>query len=116
MLVRIPGIRWFTNIRYPITYKDLPLTKKYNKEDYPKYDHYDAININKTLDIPKDYKQKMGVPITFLDKFNPQQFKLVDAIGHSSLIDGVTPETKGKYLAQINGKPIYTRIIIKSKQ
>ena len=75
--IRIKGIRWFTNLNYPERYEDLILYKKYNEQDYPKYDNYDAINVDKTKDIPYNYNGTVGVPITFLDKYNPEQFELV---------------------------------------
>lgn len=109
---------WFTNLDYDKRHQDFPLYKTYkgNEEDYPKYDYYDAININKTKEIPLDYEGAMGVPITFLNKFNPEQFEIIDGLNRYSILDGVTEETKGKYLAQVNGKPIYVRIIIKNKR
>ena len=91
------------------------LFRKYNPEAYPKYDNYDAINVDKTCDIPEDYDGVMGVPITFLDKYNPKQFEILDAIGRYGMIDGPTEQTKGKYLTNINGKPKYARILIKRK-
>ena len=75
--IRVKGVRWFTNIDYKERHKDLILYKKYNKDDYPKYENYDAININKTKEIPMDYSGEMGVPITFMDKFNPDQFEII---------------------------------------
>ena len=58
-------------------HEDLILFKKYSPEEYPKYDNYDAINVDKTSDIPADYNGVMGVPITFLDKYNPEQFEIL---------------------------------------
>ena len=58
----------------------------------------------------------MGVPITFLDKYNPDQFEIIDAIGRYSMIDGPTPETQGKYLTDVNGQHKYARILIRRKQ
>ena len=58
----------------------------------------------------------MGVPITFLDKYNPDQFEIIDAIGRYSMLTGPTPETQGKYLTMLNGKPKYARIIIRNKK
>ncbi|MDD2251231.1 MAG: adenine-specific methyltransferase EcoRI family protein, partial [Candidatus Cloacimonetes bacterium] len=75
--VRVVGIRWFTNLDYKERHEDIVLYKKYNPTDYPKYDNYDAINVDKTKDIPVDYEGKMGVPITFMDKYNPGQFEIV---------------------------------------
>jgi hypothetical protein len=75
--IRVKGIRWFTNIDYQERHEDLILYKQYNPVEYPKYDNYDAINVNVTKDIPIDYKGAMGVPITFLDKYNPDQFEII---------------------------------------
>ena len=75
--IRVKGVRWFTNIDYEQRHEDLILYKKYTPEEYPKYDNYDAINVDKTADIPCDYGGVMGVPITFLDKYNPDQFEIV---------------------------------------
>jgi len=75
--VRVTGVRWFTNLSFKKRYEDLILYKKYTSEQYPKYDNYDAINVNKTKEIPMDYDGVMGVPITFLDKYNPKQFEIL---------------------------------------
>ena len=72
------NICWFTNLDHRKRHEDLVLYKKYTPEDYPKYDNYDAINVDKTADIPCDYDGVMGVPITFLDKYNPEQFEIVE--------------------------------------
>ena len=68
---------WFTNLDHKKRHEELILYKTYNPKDYPKYDNYDAINVDKTSDIPCDYDSVMGVPITFLDKYNPKQFEIV---------------------------------------
>ncbi len=86
------------------------------KVEYPKYDNYDAINIDKVKDIPLDYKGKMWVPITFMDKYNPDQFEIIDWLNRYSILDWPTEETKWKYLSQVNWKPIYIRIVIKNKK
>ena len=70
---------WFTNIDYVDRHQDLILIKHYTPEEYPKFDNYDAINVNKTDEIPYDYPGIMGVPITFLDKYNPEQFEILGA-------------------------------------
>lgn len=77
--LRLGWVRWFTNV--PHTQKHTPLTlyKKYRAEDYPKYDNYDAIEVSKTADIPMDYDGVMGVPISFLDKYCPEQFEILNA-------------------------------------
>ncbi len=75
--IRVKGVRWFTNMDYKERHEDLILYKKYSPEEYPTYDNYDAINVDKTSDIPMDYDGVMGVPITFLDKYNPEQFDII---------------------------------------
>jgi hypothetical protein len=77
--IRVKGVRWWTNIDYIERHQDLILYKKYTPKDYPKFDNYDVINVNITTDIPVDYDGIMGVPITFLDKYNPEQFEIVGA-------------------------------------
>ena len=88
--IRVPSIRWFTNLDYRERHEDLILYKSYygSENYYPKYDNYDAININITKDIPKDYVGVIGVPITFIDKYNPEQFEIV-GLGNSR--DNFTP-------------------------
>jgi hypothetical protein len=75
-MIRVSGVTWFTNLEIKKRHEDLLLYKTYNETDYPKYDNYDAINIDKTKDIPLDYAGVMGVPITFMDKYNPEQFEI----------------------------------------
>ena len=75
--IRVKGVRWFTNLDYPQRHEDLILYRTYNPEEYPTYDNYDAIEVSKTADIPCDYDGVMGVPITFLDRYNPEQFEIV---------------------------------------
>ncbi|MBE6387465.1 MAG: modification methylase [Lentisphaerae bacterium] len=75
--IRVKGVRWFTNLDYLQRHEDLILYKRYTPEEFPKYDNYDAINVDKTSDIPYDYDGVMGVPITFLDKYNPEQFEIL---------------------------------------
>lgn len=69
--------RWFTNLDVAKRHEKLILWKKYTPEEYPRYDNYDAINVNKVSEIPCDYDGVMGVPITFLDKYNPEQFEII---------------------------------------
>ena len=76
-LIRVSGVNWFTNLDIQKRHEKLDLYKEYNPEDYPKYGNYDAINVDKTIEIPCDYDGVMGVPITFLDKYNPNQFEIV---------------------------------------
>ena len=115
-IARVSTSCWFTNLPVSKHNEDLILYKHYTPEEYPKFDNYDAINVNTYTDIPCDYDGIMGVPITFLDKYNPEQFEIVDAIGRYSMLTGPTPETKGKYLTMLDGKPKYARIIIRNKK
>ncbi len=82
--VKVRGPRWWTNLDYKERHDKIILYKKYNPKEYPKYDNYNAINVNKTTEIPVDYSGVMGVPITFLDKYNPDQFRI---LGCSSAIE-----------------------------
>lgn len=75
--VKVPAICWFTNLDTARRHEELILYKKYNEKDYPKYDNYDAINVDKVSEIPCDYFEDVGVPITYLDKHNPDQFEIV---------------------------------------
>ena len=100
--IRVSGVRWFTNMRLQDYNDNLILFKKYSPEEYPKYDNYDAINVDKTCDIPDDYNGLMGVPITFLDKYNPKQFEILgldkEMCGHGFILNKI---------------PLYVRIVIK---
>ncbi|MDI9359047.1 MAG: adenine-specific methyltransferase EcoRI family protein [Phycisphaerales bacterium] len=101
---------WFTNLDYKERHEDLILYKKYTPKEYPKYDNYHAINVDKTKDIPTDYKGAMGVPITFLDKYNPEQFEI---LGIDRYIEN-NPNYGHRF--KMNNKEIYARIIIKHKK
>ncbi len=107
--VRVNGVRWFTNLDYKERHEDLILYKTYkeNKKEYPKYENYNAINIDITKDIPVDYDGDMGVPITFLDKYNPEQFKIIGlGISNSGIEIGVKPykEKHKRYRKEIQKK------------
>jgi hypothetical protein len=83
---------WFTNIDHNKRHIPLKLTKSYNATDYPLYDNYNGINVNKTVDIPMDYNGIMGVPITFMDKYCPEQFEIIGlGIANLGLSVGVKP-------------------------
>lgn len=99
---------WFTNLDHSKRHEFLDLIEKYTPEKYPKYDNYDAINVNKVLDIPVDYDGVMGVPITFLDKFCPEQFEIIGLDRYT-----VPKEFLVGGRVAINGKPKYARILIK---
>lgn len=108
---------WFTNLEHSKRQEKMILYKKYNPTDYPKYDNYNAIEVSKTANIPMDYDGAMGVPITFLDKYNPEQFDIIwtsDRGGDGYLDDLKLVHTR--YDAPvISGKGIYKRIFIKHK-
>ena len=82
--LRVPGVRWFTNLDYKKRHEEFVPVRKYNPTDYPKYANYDAIEVSKTADIPEDWDGLMGVPDTFLDKYNPDQFEIVGNAGDTS--------------------------------
>ena len=101
-------ICWFTS--FNVRKNDyLELTKEYNESEYPKYDNYDAINVDKTKDIPKDYYEAMGVPVTFLDKYNPKQFEILGIDRY------IADNPRYGHRFNLNGKEVYARILIKRK-
>lgn len=105
-MIRVSGVNWFTNLDIQKRHEDLILFKKYTADEYPSYDNYEAINVNKTSDIPNDYFGIMGVPITFMDKYNPDQFEIID----TSTI------AMPKGAPYVNGKRIYERILIRRRK
>ena len=109
-MIRVSGVNWFTNLEIPKRHEDMILYKTYNKEEYPKYDNFDAIECCPTADIPMDYEGLMGVPVTFLDKYNPDQFEIVGILNHGcdSEYDLAKPI--------LNGKEKFSRILIRRKQ
>jgi hypothetical protein len=106
------SVVWFTNLDTTKRHQEFDLYKKYTPEEYPKYDNYDAINVNKNTDIPRDYKGTMGVPVTFIDKYNPEQFEIIGHVG-SVGADGVYSFANAIYLG---GKKLFKRILIKNKK
>ena len=77
--IRVKGVRWFTNLDHSKRHEKLALFRKYEPNLYPEFDNYNVINVDAVTDIPADYDGPMGVPITFLDKYNPEQFEILDA-------------------------------------
>ena len=140
-MIRVSGVNWFTNLEIPKRHDELDLIRLYSPEEYPQYDNYDAINVDKTSDIPCNYPGAMGVPITFLDKYNPEQFEIITlGIGEGNFTPTKkyqkfrNPETKefisdkrdfllyvrkpnGKYLTSEGYRldKVYARIIIRNK-
>jgi hypothetical protein len=111
---------WFTNIDIKKRHEDLILVKRYTPEEYPKYYNYDAIEVSKTAETPMDYGGVMGVPITFLDKYNPEQFEIMGmsaSAGYDAEIVGIPKIGNFKDARPlIKGKNTYARIFIKRKQ
>jgi len=122
-LIKVSGISWWTNLEYSKRKQDITLFKEYkgNEENYPKYDNYNAINVDKVSDIPKDYKGIVGTPITFIGQWNPEQFELLGSRRWAKskyLLEHYTghvipPENDRKTF--INGKETYDRIFIQNK-
>jgi hypothetical protein len=141
-MIRVSGVVWFTNLDINKRHEDLILYKNYTPEEYPTYDNYDAINVDKTKDIPCDYDGLMGVPITFLDKYNPDQFEIITlGIGEENFVptkkyqkfrDPITRkpisdkrdyllyvrDNNGKYLTEEDYRvnKVYARILIRKKK
>ncbi|MBQ3435209.1 MAG: modification methylase, partial [Selenomonadaceae bacterium] len=112
----VPSI-WYTNIETPKRYWELDLWKEYKPEEYPRYDNYDAIEVSKTDHIPVDYFGVMGVPITFLDKYCPNQFEIVgnsDMFAGEVVVDGKLKKKPGRFY--INGKRMYDRLLIRRRR
>lgn len=124
-MIRVSGVVWFTNIPIEKRNEELLLYKTYNPEEYPNYDNYDGINVNKTSDIPCDYYGVMGVPITFLDKYCPDQFEIIwQASGNTrasapkEILQRLNyrphPDDRGGCTI-VKGQRTYGRILIKRK-
>ena len=104
---RMAAACWFTNLDHRKRHEELILVRKYSEDEYPKYDNYNAINVNKVCDIPCDYNGVMGVPITFLDKYNPEQFQIIGQMVNTKV------DNFNFGYPFINGVRKYARIIIK---
>ncbi len=101
--IRVKGVRWYTNLDLKQRHEEMILVKRYDPKTYPHFDNYDAINVDKTADIPCDYDGIMGVPITFLDRYSPDQFEIV---GYTAKDMGVECLKFYQDLEQsMNGKP-----------
>ncbi|MBQ7733440.1 MAG: adenine-specific methyltransferase EcoRI family protein [Synergistaceae bacterium] len=131
--IRVKGVRWFTNLDHGWRHRDMILTRSYesNPELYPHYDNYDAIEVSKTSDIPADYFGVMGVPITFMDKYNPDQFEIVGmakrGAGDPALRTRVYTRDEFPNYSDLNAGPVlvgkdgklhntYPRILIRRKK
>lgn len=124
------NICWFTNLDIKKRHEELILVKKYagHEDEYPTYDNYDAIEVSRVVDIPLDYDGVMGVPITFMDKYNPEQFEIIGSFNANNESDPafcyvdsryVPTISKGKEISWngpvVNKKPLYKRIAIRNK-
>lgn len=109
IIAKFGNICWFTNLDIKKRHEEIILYKKYTQEEFPKYDNYDAIEVSKVCEIPKDYDGIIGVPITFLYRYNPSQFEIVGQMANTSIT-----ETNFGY-PFVNGKRKYARILIKRK-
>jgi hypothetical protein len=118
-MVRVSTSCWFTNLNVRKHKEFITLYKKFNFEEYPHYDNYDAINVDKVSEIPLDYDGAIGVPITFLDKYNPEQFEIIDALNRYALLDiqgtNETVRQNKSHTCNINGKSTYFRIVIRKR-
>lgn len=123
--IRVKGVRWFTNLDTSRRHEPIKLTCRYTPEEYPFYENYDAIDVGRTQNIPVDYDGVMGVPITFLDKYNPEQFEIV-MLANGNARSNVSPEilAEVKYRTHpedrggvgiISGRRVYVRILIRRK-
>ncbi len=111
-MIRVSGVMWFTNLDHKKRHESLDLYKYYSPEEYPKYDNYDAIEVSKTADIPMDYDGVMGVPITFMDKFCPNQFEILGMCENEDLYSLKTKvytstECKAAYFNKFGKKGTY---------
>ena len=111
--VKFRNVHWFTNLETAKRHEELTLYKHYTPEKYPTYDNYDAIEVSKVADIPVNYDGVMGVPISFLDKYNPEQFEILGKTNNKDtgggLLIGDNPT------AMIAGKNLYHRILIRKR-
>lgn len=124
--IRVKGVRWFTNFDTKRRHERIELTCRYTPHDYPRYDNYNAIDVGRTQNIPVDYDGIMGVPITFLDKYSPDQFEIImlangnarTNVSSETLAEvGYRPDPKDRGgVGVINGQRVYARILIRRKQ
>lgn len=114
---KLGNVQWWTNMDTTKRHEELILYAKYDPFKYPMYDNYKAIEVSKTVDIPCDFYGAMGVPISFLDKFNPDQFELIGATESEGrgFSNGLWKEDSGVAQAKVHGQKVYKRLFIKRK-
>ena len=117
IIAKFGSICWFTNLDIKKRHEEIILYKKYNEEEFPKYDNYDAIEVSKVCEIPKDYDGIMGVPITFLYRYNPSQFEIVGATESEGkgFSNGLWDEKSKDAHSLVNSKKTYKRLFIRKK-
>jgi hypothetical protein len=115
-MIRVSGVSWFTNMDNPKRHEELKLYKKYTPSEYPKYDNYNAIEVGKVVEIPVDYTDVMGVPITFLNKYNSKQFEILGATESEGKGFSNGLWLRDEAQAVVNGKRVYKRLFIKRKE
>ena len=117
IIAKFGSICWFTNLDIKKRHEEIILYKKYNEEEFPKYDNYDAIEVSKVCEIPKDYDGVMGVPITFLYRYNPSQFEIVGATESEGkgFSNGLWDEKSKDAHSLVNNKKTYKRLFIRKK-
>lgn len=116
--IRVKGVRWFTNMDYPARHEKLVLWKNYSPEEYPQYDNYRAINVDKYSEIPCDYFSEIGVPISFADYYCPEQFEIIGQTHSgdtSQAVEALRTDPDHRHRGRINGKEKYARILIRRK-
>ncbi len=115
---KMGNVAWFTNLDHKKRQEELILFKRYSPEEYPKYDNYDAIEVSKTKEIPYDYDGAMGVPISFMDKHNPDQFEIIGATESEGkgFSGGLWRKEIGTAQAMVNRRRVYKRIFIRNKR
>ena len=109
------NIGWFTNLQSKKRNEELILTKTYNEIDFPYLDNYNAINVGKVVNIPKDFNGYMAVPITFIDKYNPNQFEIFGITNTGEKNPGIRLPNTAHGRPLLNGKELYIRILIRKK-
>ena len=117
IIAKFGSICWFTNLDIKKRHEEIILYKSYNEEEFPKYDNYDAIEVSKVCEIPKDYDGIMGVPITFLYRYNPSQFEIVGATESEGkgFSNGLWDEKSKDAHSLVNNKKTYKRLFIRKK-
>ena len=110
---KVPAVAWFTNLEHSKRNEELILYKHYNPTEYPKYENYFAIEVSKVAEIPMDYEGVMGVPISFLNKYCPNQFRILGITENADYLKEIYIKGFAKYdRPYINGKRMYSRILI----